>query len=136
MTASSLQFDYDHFVELSGDSLIEYADPLASSLDIVISPEDIDRLKAHLDAYDEYHLVYAIEIGTDNAPSDFASEIPRFLGHEQASVFCVADRVLRRLATEFLTPSLISEVEKIAKVVPDRRAHIEALAESLRNKLM
>jgi hypothetical protein len=136
MTAHTHQFDYDHFARLTDDSLVAYAEPLANSLHCTISPRDIDRLKAHLDDFDEYHLVYAIEIGTDNSPAEIASEVPRFLGRQEISVFCAADRALRRLRPEFITPLLISQVEQVAKQVPERQSHILDLAESLRNKLL
>ena len=135
MTVPSLHFDYDEFVSLSDEKLVEYADPLANTAELSISKEDLEQLRKHLDDYDEYHLVYALEIGTDNFPETFSPEVPRFLANQMISVYCAADRVLRRLDARFITPKLLLQIENVFDDANDeRKSFLQNLLTDLKDK--
>lgn len=101
-------FDYPKFLSLSGSAVVAYMEPLLNDPALVVGPEDLRRLAAALPSFDEYHLVYAIEVGTDSLPSLFALPVARCLTHRDQSVRLAAHRALSRLPAHAITEALVN----------------------------
>ncbi len=90
-TVSTKSFEYDRFAELSDSDLYAYVEPFLNRL-VPIPQDELQRMHSELPAYDESHLIYAMELGPDRAPDLFASVIPQYLSHTSQSVRCSACR--------------------------------------------
>lgn len=101
------RFDYPRFLSLSESDLVAYMEPLLNDPAVVVEPEDLKSVAAELASFDEYHLVYAIELCTDQMPSLFALPVADALRHEDQSVRLAAHRALSRLSTQAITDNLI-----------------------------
>jgi len=102
-----LTFEYQKFRSLETSDLVAYMEPIVNGPSIVVTAGALDRMARELDAYDEYHLVYAIELGMERMPDRFAPQAARFLAHESQSVRLAAHRNLSRLPASMLSDALI-----------------------------
>jgi hypothetical protein len=106
-------FDYETFVALSGPELVAYVEPLLNDQSTSVSAETIARISLDLPSYDEYHLVYALELGALHAPETFARHVPEYLAREEASVCLAAVRALSRLPDESINEELLDLVRHV-----------------------
>lgn len=101
------RFDYQRFLTLSTSDLVAYMEPILNDPTAFVEPEDLQSLAADLASFDEYHLVYAIELCTDLMPSLFAFPVANCLRHRCQSVRLAAHRALSRLPSQAITDDLI-----------------------------
>jgi len=102
-----LKFDHRRFRSLEGSDLVAYMEPLVNDPTVAADPADLRLILAGLADFDEYHLVYAIEFGTDRMPGLFAGEVARCLAHPCQSVRLAAHRALSRLPIGEISDELI-----------------------------
>jgi hypothetical protein len=106
-------FDYNKFVTLDGPNLVEYMEPLVNAQATTIPRDVLEHILSDLPSYDEYHLVYALELGMGQSPDLFTLHVPQYLAHENASVCCAAFRVLSKLPDEYVTHLLLDSVRRV-----------------------
>src|SRR5262249_15874836 len=92
---------------LTGSDLVEYMEPIVTDPSAVVPSTALDRIASEIGTYDEYHLVYGLELGPDHAPDLFAPAVPEFLSHESQTVRCAAFRALNRLPDRLITKPLL-----------------------------
>ena len=109
---SPLTFEYQKFRSLESSDLVAYMEPIVTDPSIVVPAGTLDRMAAELDAYDEYHLVYGIELGMDRMPDRFGLQVARFLAHESQPVRLAAHRNLSRLPASMLSDKLIDACDQ------------------------
>jgi hypothetical protein len=103
--ADAEEFSYEDFVRLDGRDLWRYME-LRLNPDLpAIPPEVVRRVLSGLEKYDEYHLVYALELGSLFLPGETEALLPRYLAHPEISVHCAASRALERLPS--IAPSTL-----------------------------
>jgi hypothetical protein len=102
-------------------------EPLVNDPMTKVSKDVLERMLSELPTYDEYHLVYALELGGAHSPETFALHVPQYLAHEEASVCCTAFRVLSKLPEEYITQDLVDSVRKIVSSYPVRKFVAEIL---------
>src|SRR3954454_7809071 len=124
-------FEYDRFRSLAGSDLVGYMEPLLGDPEVIVSPDDLRRMAAELDHYDEYHLVYAIELGVERMPSVFGPSAARCLTHECQSVRLAAHRHLLRLPPSTVSDELIGACERAVEA-PGRYEDVSDIVERLR----
>lgn len=113
-------FDLATFETLQGEELYAYMEPIVCSLNAVVEADDLERMARKLSEYvDEYHLVYAIELGADHSPEVFAELIPKYLSHSEQSVRLATSRALGRLPERVITMRLLGAVETSLKSCPE-----------------
>ncbi|HYV39680.1 MAG TPA: hypothetical protein VE988_28585 [Gemmataceae bacterium] len=111
-TAVQQQFDYQRFLASAGADTVEYMEPIVNDPSSVAVPVDVlEQMASDLGTYDEYHLVYGIEVGMEHSPALFALASARFLSHESLSVQCAVYRCLSRLPPTLISETLIKECE-------------------------
>ncbi len=101
-------FDFPSFLRLSESDLVAYMEPVLNDPTLVVEPEVLRQMAADLASYDEYHLVYAIELGVDQDASMFALTVARCLAHPAQSVRLAAHRTLSRLPAQAISDELIN----------------------------
>ncbi len=104
------EFQYDQFASLERSDLSAYMERFANDPTIPLTPDDLQRMLSELPNYDEYHLVYALEVGGDRSPDTFAPSVPAYLTHGEMSVRLAAANVLERLPDAVITRSLVDSV--------------------------
>ena len=104
--------EYDTFIGLQGIELYEFMEPVLADPTTVVSEEALDRMLRELDRYDEYHLVYALLLGTQHSLETFISHVPQYLTHRHASVRCTAYNILDRLPDRYITPNLVNAIRQ------------------------
>jgi hypothetical protein len=114
------QFNYQRFQSLSDNNLFAYLVELLNDATISISDQDIERIKSELETFDDYHLIFAIEVGMDRRPDIFLSLVPKYLAHPELSVRLAVHRTLLNLPEDLLTDQLIEIVEKQVALKPRR----------------
>src|SRR5438445_13012201 len=124
MSSSTTQraFDYQRFRSLAATDLVAYMEPIVTDPAVVVPPAALERIATEMDTYDEYRLVYSIELGMEHMPDLFAFEIVRFLSHECQSVRLAVYRNLSRLPPEMISDALIQTCDlafKSGKQFPD-----------------
>jgi len=125
-------FELARFQSLSAGDLVHYMEPVLGNKSISVSIADLAQLSADLHNYDEYHLVYALELGSDRSPDMFAPLVPEFLRHPSGSVRCAASRFLEHLPARFVTPNLIDSVRRALDSYPTSyRPKVEFFADIL-----
>ena len=130
-----LRFDLAKFNTLQGEELYEYMHPFMWSADSIVDPNDVAAIASQLSSYnDEYHLVYAIELGADHQADLFAGLIPPFLSHKEQSVRLAASRALERLPERVVTTHLLNAVETALKSCPESD-HMQKLTERFKTIL-
>jgi hypothetical protein len=105
--------EYDRFVRLAGLELCRYVDTLLNDPNTTVTTDTVERMLSDLSTYDEYHLVYALEIGAAHCPEKFALRLPQFLGHSNGSVCCAAVNALSRLPLDCITQELLDRVQAV-----------------------
>jgi len=102
-------FDYETFVNLQQSDLYAYMEPLlAVDVNLVVQRDVLERVFLELPSYDEYHLVYGLELGGRYCPDLFIGIMPRYLKHPARSVWCAAFRVLDNAPSDSLTPEILN----------------------------
>ena len=103
-------FRFDRFSSLKGADLVDYVEPyLATHVEAI--PESVyEQLVAGLTYWDEFHLVYAMELGMRRKPCDFARRVVPFLSHHDASVCCAAYRLIKSLPSGREFDDLVPEI--------------------------
>ena len=102
--------EYDEFIALNGLDLCRYMEVLLSRPETQVSPDVLKRIRSELPTYDEYHVVYALTLGTTFSPETFARHLPAYLAHEQGSVWSCALRCLDQLPDKYITDALVGLV--------------------------
>jgi hypothetical protein len=100
-------FDYDLFRSLIEADLVAYMEPIVTNPLVIVPAMVLERMASEMDTYDEYHLVYALELGPDHAPDLFARVVPHWLSHQSQAVQCAASRALNRLPDQLITKDLV-----------------------------
>jgi hypothetical protein len=112
-------FDYDRFHSLTGADLVAYMEPIVTDPSVAVQSTALDRIASEIDTYDEYHLVYGLELGPDHAPDTFAPAVPRFLSHNSQAVRCAASRALNRLPDRLITKPLVNAARAALSSCPE-----------------
>jgi hypothetical protein len=129
---SNLLFDYDTFRSLHGSELVDYMEPLLCDAAAVVPAAALTRLASDVAAFDEYHAVYALELGMQRSPAQFALVAARCLPHECQSVRLAAHRTLLAVPKPLATAELIEACERALGA--DRAADVSDILEKLRRK--
>lgn len=109
---SNLLFDYELFRSLNGSDLVEYMETLLSDTSIKAPGGTLIQLASDAPSYDEYHAVYALELGMQRAPEVFVSLAAKLLCHESQPVRFAAHRGLLNLPASLLTIELIDNCQQ------------------------
>ncbi len=109
---TSEHFDYDLFRSLPRDELIRYMTPIANNQGARVPDDDLARMSRELDEYDEYRLVFALELGSRHLPDQYARRLPRYLSHGSFAVRCAAAWGLRSLPNRCICDELIDSVKR------------------------
>jgi hypothetical protein len=118
--SATQSIDLAKFTALSGLELCHYMEPLVADPATRVSGKALEQMLLELDNYDEYHVVYAITLGAKFSPATFASRLPRFLAHEQPSVWSTALNSLDHLPDDYVTPELVDSVRKVHFASPGK----------------
>ena len=102
--------NYQTFLALTGEALASYMEPLLTDPNTDPPPGILEAMLTELPGYDEYHLVYALELGATRLPGTFAPHLPRYLEHRDASVCSAAARLLTKLPDAVVTEAIINSV--------------------------
>jgi hypothetical protein len=129
-----LSFDYSQFVKLTGEALARYMTPILYSDSVKVPSDAIDNMLQDLHRYDEFHLVFALELGALRAPKLFAAHVPGYLTHREQSVRLAASRILERLPAEHVNHDLIKSVREAIKLCPERE-HMMGMIDGLIERL-
>lgn len=129
------RISYDRFLELDGDHLVHYMDPLLAAGEPSLDQESTRRLLHDLGSFDEYHLTYALELGSLASPETFASILPTYLADPRTSVFCAALNGMDRLPDRCLNPELVAAVRGIDSPQEGRQKSIDDLAARLQRRM-
>src|SRR5262245_2687600 len=106
------RFDYNRFLELRDSELANYVEPLLDNRAEPVPTETLERMLSELPQYDDQHLVYALLLGVDRAPTVFAQYLPQFLSHDEGAVRCTAINLLVQLPDEHVSLNLVNSVER------------------------
>ena len=101
------RFDHRLFLASEGSDLVAYMEPLVNDPATVADAASLTVLLEGLADFGEYHLVYAIEFGTDRMPALYAAEVAKCLAHRCQSVRLAAHRALSRLPEVAISDRLI-----------------------------
>jgi len=134
MMSEARDFDYHKFIRLAGSELCAYMEPLVADAKTLLSKEVFDRFLSELPEYDEYHLVYALQLGADHSIHSFLPHIPEYLLDERASVFCTAFNILNGLPNEYITQDLIDSVRGLVSS-PAARKFVADLPDKLERRM-
>ena len=107
-------FDYDQFIALSVTDLARYMDAMLTPQMNPVPEFVTARMLAELSTYDEYHLVYALEIGGRHALASYLPHLPSYLANPKGSVCCVALNILDNIPDHFVTQSLVSAMKEVS----------------------
>ena len=112
-SANSTQtsFNYQTFRSLAMSDLVESMEPIVNDPGTRVEPEDLQGLATDFESFDEYHMVYAIELCADLMPDVFALPTAHCLKHHFQSVRLAAHRALSRLSPRAITDDLIKASE-------------------------
>jgi hypothetical protein len=112
-------FDYDLFLSLTGTDLVTYMEPIVTDPSVAVPSMALDRIASEMETYDEYHLVYALELGSDHAPDLFAAAVPHFLSHKSQAVRCAVSRALSRLPDRLITKPFVEAARTALSSCPE-----------------
>lgn len=112
----SPEFRYATFCSLNGPSLVEYMEGFVNDPSTSVPADDLERMATELNSYDEYHQVYAIELGMDRMPTYFAPFVLSCLSSDKQSVRLAAHRRLSQLET--ISEELVHACEKVVSLEP------------------
>ena len=108
-----MSFDIDQFHTLQEQRLHDYMEPLLTR-GIPLSSADIAVLFSRLSGYDEYHLVYALNLLSLNDAACLPPVISRYLADSRPSVLCAAANVISGFESDQLTERLRFDIEELA----------------------
>ena len=112
MSRSTISFE--EFDRLQGADLVEY---LGDDWDLrQVQPGFVDACANRLGSFDEYHLSYAIELGSLHAPERFLPLIAPYLADRRTSVWTAATRAIER--AQSLKQAVYQAIERHAKQSP------------------
>jgi len=129
----SITFDYERFCTLETGDLVQYMEPLLADKTALVGAVDLERLAASLHGFDEYHLVYAIELGMDRSPELFRLPVARCLSHERQSVRLAAHRQLLWLPPEMIADDLMQACDR-ALQASEKWDDVSDIVERLRQR--
>jgi hypothetical protein len=101
-------FDYEEFSSLTTADLVAYMEPIVTDPLATVPSKVLEQMAAEMEGYDEYHLVYAIELGMERMPEVFAPRVALLLSHQCQSVRLAAHRNLARLPSSLISDHLIA----------------------------
>jgi hypothetical protein len=99
------------FDRLDAVELQRYVEPLIVNGDLNLSHDQFLHLRNRLRDYDQYHLVYALEICARHDSCSIAPLLPEFLHHVEGSVVCAAINILESLPSECISEELLQELK-------------------------
>ncbi len=94
---SSNHFEIEHFLSLSGESLIDYVEPFVTTGRFDVPDSVYNQLVATLGKLSDEHTVYALELCKLLKQSDFVEIAIDYLSHASANVCCTACRLIESL---------------------------------------
>ena len=112
--------EYDKFITLDGLDLCHYMEPLVINTATTVSKDTLQRMLSELPTYDEYHLVYALELGAKHSPETFAMQLPLYLAHKEGSVWSAVLRSLDGLPGKYVTRALVNSVHSVSSSYPGK----------------
>jgi hypothetical protein len=115
----SNEFSYEAFLTLAGSDLFTNVGPFLGGSTLAVPHDLLRRMVSDMPAYDEPHLIYALELGGAHSPGMFAPHVPQYLIHEQGSVRCAAGRFLEHLPGAYITQGLVDSVRRAFASYPD-----------------
>lgn len=126
-------FSSARFESLESVDLHDYMEPLLVEENLSVSNDEIEILRAKLDRYDHFHLVYAIILIARFAPSKIVHLLPQFLTHHEPSVQAAALNVVSDLDSRFIDADFVREVESHAS--HSSSTHLKSVVKNLYAKL-
>jgi hypothetical protein len=121
------------FDRLEAVDLQRYVEPLMLRNDFYLSHEQFIQLRNALRDYDQYHLVYALEICARHDQCSIAPLLPEFLHHVEGSVVCAAINILESLPTDCISEELLQNL-KTAVVNTRWQALVKTIYGKLRDR--
>lgn len=106
-------FDYQTFIALQSAALCNYVEPLLAQCNTILAPEVLLQLYSGMDQFDEFHRVYALLLGMQNAPRQFAPLLPTYLADANASVSSTSYNLLASLSLELITDDVLKSVRNV-----------------------
>lgn len=126
-------FSIDRFESLQSVDLHDYMEPLLVEDNLFVSDDEIEILRAKLDRYDHFHLVYTIILIARFAPSKIVHLLPKYLTHREPSVQAAALNVISDLDSSFIDEDFVREVESYAS--HSNWTYLKSLVKNLEAKL-
>lgn len=123
------QFSYDLFMNLEGLDLVHYMEPFLAMPGPVLTADTVIRMRNEFARYDEFHLVYVIELAGRYAPAMFKGILLRCLTDDRGSVWSAAYRVLGELPDEEITAEFVSSLQKMCAQNPNKTWIADMLAD-------
>lgn len=114
--------------------LFRYMEPFAIDPTMDVPQHVLDYMLAHLSEYDEYRLVYALQLGSDRCPGAFVPLLPQYLVHGAGSVWSTAIRILETIPIEYVTTQLVESVKLVQSKHPKNEV-IRELVQKLTKRL-
>jgi hypothetical protein len=121
-------FEYEKFIKLQALELCNYVEPLLRDPATIVPKDDLERMYSELGTYDQYHLVYALELGNARLPDLFIRAVPSFLSSQEGSVSCAVWNLLNRLPDRYITRELVDSARDARVFRPLRDFAKEVLA--------
>ena len=109
-------FSFERFSSLAGSDLVEYVEPYLTIRPEAVPVSVYEQLVSGLADWDEYHLVYALELGMRLDPADFVGRLVPFLSHQDGSVCYAAYRLIKNRPPNETLDDLISEIVSVPVV--------------------
>lgn len=119
--------EYDTFIRLTDVDLVQYMEPVVNDRTTTVPSDMLARILSELSTYDEYHLVYALDLLATRSPGSAVSYVPKYLADERCSVLCAALRLLTNMPDEYVTQELIETVDKVLSASPLKKQRASIL---------
>lgn len=108
------KFDLEKFKNLGDVELAAYMDPRIVDAEFRVLNSDLNYLSSNIEAFDEYHLVYAILLGMRFSAKEFAELVAQRLSCEyDASVRCAAANSLLEMPIGDVSDNVVKIVSRI-----------------------
>lgn len=108
---SGAVFDYQRFVALDKLDLVDYMEPLVLDGRTSVAGGDLEKLLGRLDEFDEYHLVYALQLIAERYPERIVEKIPGYLRHQHDSVRAAVLNIVAKLPNHCVTRELLERIK-------------------------
>jgi hypothetical protein len=95
-------------------------EPLVNDRITRVGRDVLERMLSELPEYDEYHLVYALELGAIHSPASFIPRVPPYLAHPKMSVSATAIRILDQVQEKYVTQDLVNSVRSARRSDPTK----------------